>query len=55
MKLYHGIIEGSRIIKKNTFQLTTNNASRNDLYRTILESIIWYRNGDNIKVKINFK
>ena len=35
--------------------LTTNNASRNDLYRTIVESIIWYRDGDNIKVKINFK
>jgi len=34
---------------------TTNDSSRNDLYRTVLESIIWYRNGDNIRVKINFK
>ncbi|WP_313558997.1 recombinase family protein [Ruminiclostridium cellobioparum] len=34
---------------------TTDNASRNELYRTILESIIWYKNGDDIKIKINFK
>ncbi len=33
----------------------TDNASRNDLYRTILESIIWYKSGDNIRIKINFK
>ncbi len=34
---------------------TTYNASRNDLYRTILNSIIWYKNGENIRIKINFK
>ena len=33
----------------------TDNASRNDLYRTILESIIWYKQGENIRIKINFK
>lgn len=33
----------------------TTNFDRNDLYRTILESIIWYRKGEDIKVKINFK
>jgi len=39
----------------DSITVTTDNASRNDLYRTILESIIWYRNGDNIQIKINFK
>ncbi len=34
---------------------TTDSASRNDLYRTILDSIVWYRSGENIRVKINFK
>ncbi len=33
----------------------TDNATRNDLYRTILESIIWYRSGEDIKITINFK
>ncbi len=35
--------------------ITTDNAARNDLYRTILDSIIWYKNGDDIRIKINFK
>lgn len=32
-----------------------NYASRNDLYRTIIESIIKHKNGDNIKVIVTFK
>lgn len=34
---------------------TTDNAARNDLYRTIIESIVWQKNGDDIKVIVNFK
>ena len=31
------------------------NAAMNDLYRTILESIIWYKEGKTIRIAINFK
>lgn len=34
---------------------TTDNAARNDLYRTIIESIVWQKSGDDIKVIVNFK
>lgn len=34
---------------------TLSNSDRNELYTTIIDSIIWYRNGDDISVKINFK
>jgi len=34
---------------------STNSSERNSLYRTIIESIIWLRQGDTIDVKINFK
>lgn len=33
----------------------TDSKGMNDLYRTILESIIWYKDGDTIRVEINFK
>ncbi len=33
----------------------TDSASRNSLYRTIIQSIIYYRNGEDISVNINFK
>ena len=33
----------------------TDSKGMNDLYRTILESIIWYMDGDTIRIKINFK
>jgi hypothetical protein len=26
----------------------------NDLYKTIIESVVWNRDGDDIKVEINF-
>lgn len=31
------------------------NPERNDLYKTIIDSIIWYRKDNDISVKINFK
>jgi site-specific DNA recombinase len=34
---------------------TMGHATRNELYRTIVESIIWRKAGDDIKVSINFK
>ncbi|KUO68507.1 MAG: hypothetical protein APF77_18495 [Clostridia bacterium BRH_c25] len=39
----------------NNITTATDNSSRNDLYRTTLESIIWYKQGENIRIKINFK
>ena len=33
---------------------TTDQAARNDLYRTIIERIIWRKVGDDIKVSIKF-
>lgn len=30
-------------------------SAMNDLYRTILESIVWYKEGNTIRVRINFK
>lgn len=33
----------------------TDNTQRNDLYRTVINSIIYLREGDNIQVKIDFK
>lgn len=34
---------------------TTNNASRNELYHTILERIIWYKNKYDIRIKTSLK
>lgn len=34
---------------------TTDNSTRNDLYRTIIESIVRHKNGDDIKVIVNLK
>jgi len=39
----------------NTITQTTDFASRNDLYRTIIESIIWSKNGDDINITINYR
>jgi len=39
----------------NKIDIATDDATRNDLYRSIIDSIIWYRNGEDIRVKINFK
>jgi len=33
----------------------TDNQQRNDLYKTIIESIIYQRDGENISVNIVFK
>lgn len=33
----------------------TDNVARNDLYRTIIERIVWQKNGDDIEVTVNFK
>jgi hypothetical protein len=30
------------------------NQELNDLYKTIISSIIWTRKGDNIDIKVNF-
>lgn len=32
----------------------TSNSERNSLYRTIIESIVWHRVGNNIEMKLNF-
>ncbi len=39
----------------NTITQTTDFASRNDLYRTIIESIVWRKDGDDINITINYK
>lgn len=36
------------------FPTSTSNLERNTLYKTIIESIIWFREGENIEMKINF-
>jgi hypothetical protein len=36
------------------FPTCTSNSERNTLYKTIIESIIWLREGENIEMKINF-
>lgn len=36
------------------FSTCTNNSERNTLYKTIIESIIWLREGENIEIEINF-
>lgn len=33
----------------------TDNKQRNDLYKTIIDSIVYSRDGDTINIKINFK
>ena len=38
--------------KKNNNELT--GPELNDLYKTIIESVIWIRKGDNIDIKVNF-
>lgn len=30
------------------------NVELNNLYKTIIDSILWERNGDDIKIRINF-
>ncbi len=39
----------------NNITQLTDQATRNELYQTVLKSIIWRRCGDDIKVSINFK
>ena len=38
----------------DSFSICTCNSERNTLYKTIIESIIWLREGDDIEMKINF-
>lgn len=44
-------------LKKEIYELEKqeqNNAELNSLYKTIIESIIWLREGEDINIKINF-
>jgi|GEM_PF-2753408 len=38
----------------NSISSCADNAERNSLYKTIIESITWLREGDNIEMKIHF-
>jgi hypothetical protein len=38
----------------DSFATCTSNVEQNTLYKTIIQSIIHFRVGDNIEVKINF-
>ena len=52
------ITDGERLERLETFfdsfAACTSNSERNTLYKTIIESIIWLREGENIEIKINF-
>jgi DNA invertase Pin-like site-specific DNA recombinase len=39
----------------NKINSVTTDLERNNLYKSIIESIIWLRQGDNISIKINYK
>lgn len=39
----------------NNITHSTDQSERNDLYRIIIDRIIWSKDGDDIKVSINFK
>ncbi len=39
----------------DNIQSVTTNKERNDLYRSIIESIVWLKQGNDINIKINYK
>jgi DNA invertase Pin-like site-specific DNA recombinase len=53
------ITNADRFNRLNTFferiTATLDSATRNDLYRTIIDRIIWQRSGNDIKINIRFK